>query len=111
MLVTTVDQSRRGTFDWPLRSSCDKHHARTETRGTQGRFAARHFGLHDLRTDLRSYLADRADLGDSTDDLDGSGDGAAIGPVLWSQQDFIFSQCTPTTGSQLQLLSGTTLEF
>ena len=72
---------------------------------------ARHFGLHDLRTDLRSYLADRADLGDSTDDMDGSGDGAAIGTVLWSQQDFIFSQCTPTTGSQLQLLSGTTFEF
>ena len=58
-----------------------------------------------------TYLADRADLGDSTDDMDGSGDGAAIGIVLWSQQDFIFSQCTPTTGSQLQLLSGTTLEF
>ena len=109
MLVTTVDQSRRGTFDWPLRSSCDKHHARTETRGAQG----------DRRTTLwpvrlafwLTHLADRADLGDSTDDMDGSGDGAAIGIVLWSQQDFIFSQCTPTTGSQLQLLSGTTLEF
>ena len=95
MLVTTVDRSRRGTFDWPLRSSCDKHHARTETRGTQGRFAARQFGLYDLLT----YLADRADFGQSTYYWDGSGNGAAIGTVLWSRQDLIFPQCTPTTGS------------
>jgi len=63
MLVTTVDQPRRGTLVWPLRSSCDKHHARTTTRGTQGRFAARRLGLYDLCTYLRAYLADRAELG------------------------------------------------
>ena len=44
MLVTTVDQPRRGTF-------------------AGGRFAARQLGLYDLCTYLRAYLADRAELG------------------------------------------------
>jgi len=62
MLVTTVDQSRRGTFDWPLRSSCDKHHARTETRGTQG---DRRTTLWPVRlANWLPHLADQADLGD-----------------------------------------------
>ena len=62
MLVTTVDQPRRGTLVWSLRSSCDKHHARTETRGTQG---DRRTTLWPVRlADWLPHLADQADLGD-----------------------------------------------
>jgi hypothetical protein len=87
MLVTTVGQSRRGTSTWPLRSSCDKHHARTETRGTQG---DRRTTLWPARlADWLPHLADRADLGD----LRTTGMALAVGRllalVLRSQQDFI----------------------
>jgi hypothetical protein len=95
MLVTTVGQSRRGTLTWPLRSRCDKHHARTETRGTQG----------DRRTTLwptrlacwLTHLADRADLGDNVNPPYYRG--GALGRVICSTRItvtlsvFIFSAC------------------